>query len=434
MTKIWSRGLAVVALFSVCFGDAFFLGVIPLDAQLSDGLTGRLVDQATGAPIANAQVEVLRMDGSRIGPVGFQDLTGPNGAFDFMGVAEGAYLVQVQHLAYGTQAHPLRLAGRGTVAVEMTLSQTPLEIAALLVVVEADAARQRAELSSPSSRNILTRAEIAPAAASGVTLGDYLRRTVAGISVRSPAGGDVAGFLCVEFRGARRQDGRCRPPEVRLDGTIVQDPLNFFSQYPLEGLEEIQVISPADAGGQFGANAGWGVILLQTRRAGLFTDDGFPVARRSGVTGAGRFDWGLEAEPHPWPKVFGAAFLGNAVGLAAAGVLLSQCMDLQSRTFYRGDEYCGAGPLLGTSVLAAVLPPLTASLAARWAGSTDRSRGRFRDSILYSVPVFVPEFAIATVGAGETGMTALDIVGLAVVAVGAPVLNTLADRFFRDTR
>ena len=426
--KMWSGGQAAVAFLIV-----FCLGVIPADAQVSDGITGRIVDRATGEPVPSAQVDFLQLDGSRSGPVGLQALTGPDGEFALDGVAEGAYLVQVQHLAYGTHLHPLRLEGRGTTAVEIFISQAAIELPALLVVVDADAARRRAERASPSSRNILTREEIARATASGVTLGDYLRRSVAGISVRTPGGGDVGAYLCVEFRGARRGDGRCRPPEVRLDGTVVPEPLSFLSQFSLDGLERIQVIPAADAGGQFGANAGWGVILLETRRGGLVTEDGIPVARRRALS-AGRFDWSLEAQPHPWAKVYGAAFLGNAVGLAAAGALLSRCMDLETRTFFRGEDYCGAAPLLATSVLAAILPPLTASLTARWAGSTDRSIGRFRQSLLYSLPVFVPGFALASVGAGDSGLTGLDILGMAVVVLGAPALNTLADRFFRDTR
>ena len=427
--KMWRGGPPAVAFLIV-----FCLGVIPADAQVSDGITGRIVDRATGEPVSSAQVDFLQLDGSRSGPAGLQALTGSDGEFAFDGVAEGAYLVQVQHLAYGTHLHPLRLEGRGTAAVEIFISQAAIQLPALLVVMNADGARERAERASPSSRNILTREEIARAAVSGVTLGDYLRRSVAGISVRTPGGGDVGAYLCVEFRGARRGDGRCRPPEVRLDGSVVPEPLSFLTQFSLDGLERIQVIPPADAGGQFGANAGWGVILLETRRGGLFTEDGIPVARRSALLSAGQFDWSLEAQPHPWAKVYGAAFLGNAVGLAAAGALLSRCMDLKTRTFFRGEDYCGAAPLLGTSVLAAILPPLTASLAARWAGSTDRSIGRFRQSLLYSLPVFVPGFALASVSAGDSGLSALEMVGMAVVVLGAPVLNTLADRIFRDTR
>ena len=326
--KMWSGGPAAVA-----FLIGFCVNVIPADAQISEGITGRIVDRATGEPISSAQVDFLHLDGSRIGPFGLQTLTGPEGDFAFDGVAEGAYLVQVQHPAYGTHLHPLRIEGRGTAAVEIFISQAAIELPGLLVVVNAVAARERAERASPSSRNIRNREEIARAAVSGVTLGDYLRRSVAGISVRTPGGGDIGVFLCVEFRGARRGDGPCRPPEVRLDGIVVRDPLSFFNQFFLDGLERIQVISPADAGGQFGANAGWGVILLETRRAGLFTEDGIPVARRRSALSAGRFDWSLEAQPHPWAKVYGAAFLGNAVGLVAAGALLSRGFHLPVEDF-----------------------------------------------------------------------------------------------------
>ena len=137
-----------------------------------------------------------------------------------------------------------------------------------------------------------------------------------------------------------------------------------------------------------------------------------------------------------WAKVYGAALLGNAVGLVAAGALLRKCMDLRTRTFFRGDDYCGAGPLLGTSLLTALLPPVTASLTARWAGSTDRSIGGFRQSLLYSLPVFVPGFALTTVSAGDSGsgLTGLEMAGLTVVVLAGPLLNTLADRIFRNTR
>ena len=61
--KMWSGGSAAVAFLIV-----FCLGVIPADAQVSDGVTGRIVDRATGEPIPSAQVEFLWLDGSRTPP------------------------------------------------------------------------------------------------------------------------------------------------------------------------------------------------------------------------------------------------------------------------------------------------------------------------------------------------------------------------------
>ena len=404
---------------------------LPAWAQSTDSVTGLVLDGSTAQPVSGALVEVQRLDGSPLGVVANQTLTGADGRFVLGGIPEGAFLVRVEHLGYGAHTHPLRLEGEGTVAVEILVTPSAIELTP--IIAGADASWRLSELGSPSSRNIRTRDEIAPAAASGVTLGDYLRREVGGISVRAPAGGDVGGYLCVEFRGARRAEQACNPPEVRLDGTVVPNPLNFFSDFSLDGLEQIQVIPPAEAGAQFGTNGGWGVVLLETRRAGLSGTDGIPVARRTSRAFE-HFDWSQEAQTHPGVKVYTAAFLGNAAGLAAAGALLSRCMDLDTRSFYRGQEYCGHGPLLGTSILAAVLPPLTAGFAAKWAGGTDRSTGRLRQSLLFSLPVFVPGFALATVSAGDSNLTPLEIGGIALIVFGAPVLNTISDRLFRSPR
>ena len=364
MPRSWTTASAGVVL-------SLFLASppIPASSQSTDSVTGLVLDGSTGEPVSGALVEVQRLDGSPLGVVATRTLAGADGRFVLGGIPEGAFLVRVEHLGYGAHTHPLRLEGDGTAAVEILLTPSAIELTP--IIAGADASRRLAELGSPSSRNIRTRDEIAPAAASGVTLGDYLRREIGGISVRAPAGGDVGGYLCVEFRGARRAEQECNPPQVRLDGTVVPNPLNFFGDFSLDGLERIQVIPPAEAGAQFGTNGGWGVVLLETRRAGLLGNDGIPVARRTSRAFE-NFDWNQEARPHPWAKVYTAAFLGNAAGLAVAGTLLSRCMDLDTRSFYRGQEYCGHGALLGTSILAAVLPPLTAGFAGRWHGPVDR--------------------------------------------------------------
>ncbi len=415
--------LAFVALHALAAPEA--------RAQVADAVTGEVRDGSTGNPIPGALVEVRALDGSPYADGSIRSVTGTDGGFVLLGLPAGAYLVQFQHLTYGTHLHPFRLEGEGTAAVEVSLTPSAIQLAP--VVADAEASRELAELGSPSSRNIRTREQISRDALSGVTLGDYLRREVGGISVRSLAGGDVGGYLCVEFRGARRGEDRCNPPQVRLDGTVVPDPLNFFGDFSLDGLERIQVIPPAEAGARYGTNGAWGVLLLETRRAGLTNADGITIVRRRTLASQS-FDWSQEGRSYPWAKVYAAAFLGNAVGLVAAGSLLGRCMDLNTRTFYRGEQYCGHGALLGTSILAAVLPPVTAGLAAKWAGRTENSAGRFQQSLLYSLPAFVPGFALATVSTGDSDLTALEIGGLALIVIGAPILNTLSDRFLRSPR
>ena len=125
-------------------------------------------------------------------------------------------------------------------------------------------------------------------------------------------------------------------------------------------------------------------------------------------------------ESHSTGRVYGAAPLGNAAGLAAIGVLLRQCMDLETRVFYRNEKYCGRAALLGASIAVVVLPPLAA--------------GHSACSLLDSLPAFVPGFARATVSAGDPGLTGLEAAGLVTVVLGGPVLNAIAHRIFRDPR
>ena len=413
---LWAVIIGVTALPLICMA--------PVSAQEREAVTGQVVDALTDAPIVDALVEVQRADGTRIGS-GLQVLTDLAGRFAIGGVPEGSYLIQVQHLGYGVHHHAIRIQGSGTGAILISISQVTIALAP--VIVEAEAGRALQERASPASRNIITRDRIEMAAETGVNLGDFLRREVSGISVRSTAG--VGGLVCVEFRGAQ-STGTCRPPEVILDGAVVPQPLNFFGQFDLAALERVQVIPPSE-GVTTSPNAGWGVILLETRRGSLRDEGETVMQRRAPATIA--FDWSQELEEHSWAQVYGSAFLGNALGLAAGMAILNQCMDLGKRRILRGREYCGHGPLLASSVAVTILPALGGSLAGRMAGTTDRSRGSLRQSILYSIPMFVPGFALASLNSGSE-IRGIELAGLVMVVVGAPVLNTLADRRARELR
>jgi hypothetical protein len=81
-----------------------------------------------------------------------------------------------------------------------------------------------------------------------------------------------------------------------------------------------------------------------------------------------------------------------------------------------------------------VLPAMGGALGARLSGTTSRSQGRLGRSVLYSLPVFVPGFAMASINSGRGGLRGAEILGLVMVALGAPVLNTLADYTLRELR
>ena len=391
-------------------------------ASASGELSGRVVDFETGEPVSGASV-VLE-DGARV-----ESVTNDDGRFVLSPVSAGLHEVTVRHLAYGEHHQRLRVEGEGVGTLEIRLS--PEAIALDPLMVDARSSRRLRGRASPSSRNIISREEITEAASNGLDLGDFLDREVAGIYLQPNSG--IGGRPCIEFRGARRGDSRCRPPQVILDGTTVPDALGVLAYHSLEGLEEIQVVPPAEAGVRFGPNAGWGVVLLQTRRPPAPTEPLIPLVERF-PRETTLVDWSVEPEPYPWVRVYSSAFVGNAVGLAAGAAVLSNCMDLDTLRFYRGDDYCGAPALLASGLALTLLPALGGGIGARLAGSTPRSKGRLGRSILYSIPVFVPGFAIAGLGAGERGTAGVEIAGMALMILGAPALNTLSDHLFRSLR
>lgn len=424
--KQWTT--LVVALLTLSGADA-------LAAQGRDGpsgLVGRVLDAASGAPVEAALVALEAAPGVARPARSPQEqlwLTSADGRFELSSVPPGTVVLRVEHIAYGMHRHALRVEGDGSGFVEILVSTTAITLEPLLV--EASAPTELGGRASPSTRNVIQRSAIAQAAASGVSVGDFLGREVSGMYVRRNA--QLGGPVCLEFRGARRGDGPCRPPQVYIDGIAVPSPLDFFGYFSLDGLERIRVISPSEAGTRFGPNSGWGVLLLETRRTGLDPVEDVPVVRRA-VPEDQLVDWSFEGGAYPWARVYASAFLGNAAGLAAGAAVMSRCMDLGARRFYRGADACGAGLLLASGVVMTVLPALGSSLGARLAGSTPRSRGRLGRSILYSLPVYVPGFAIASINAGDGGLGAIDLAGLALVVVGAPLLNTLADHSFRARR
>lgn len=412
-------------------------------------LSGQVVDSETGDPVSQAtvvlEVESVAESDTRAaeadepeppvghaadGEDGLRSVTDSEGRFLLAPVPAGSHVLRVEHLAYGEHERRLQVEGEGRGRVEVTVSPTAIALEPLVVETGASSSSERR--ATPSSRNTIDRESIAEAASSGLSLSDLLSREIPGIYVQRSSG--IGAPPCLEFRGARRGDGRCRPPQLIIDGTSVPDPLSVFGFFSLDGVQEIRIIPPSEAGVRFGPNAGWGVVLLETGRRNSLEDFAVPVVERTPLD-AVLVDWSFEEpEPYPWARVYTAAFLGNAVGLLAGSAVLRQCMDLGTQRFYRGDDYCGGGPLLASELAMAVLPVLGGSLATRYAGSTPRSRGDLGRSILHSVPVFVPGFAIVGLNSGSTGLQGTDILGLALVVLGAPALNTLSDHYFRRPR
>lgn len=410
-----------------------------------DELSGRVVDSGSGAPVSGARIVLEPSTAPPDGPAAtpapggepppaetggrLETLTDADGRFRLAPVPTGVHVLRVEHLTYGEHERRLQVEGDGFGSVEIRISPSAIELDPL--VVTGDPTGASGAPGRPSSRNLIDREAIGAAASNGLTLSELLRREIPGIYVERST--EIGSLPCVEFRGARRGDGLCRPPQLILDGTSVPDPTSLMGSLSLDGIQQIRVIPPAEAGARFGSFAGWGVIVVETGRRSSLEDFRVPVVERRPLERE-YVSWSVEPDPYPWARVYTAAFAGNAMGLLAGSAVLSQCMDLGTQRFYRGDDYCGAGLLLASGVAMAALPALGGSFAGRLAGSTPRSRGALGRSILHSLPVFVPGFAIVGLNSGSGGLQGTDVLGLALMVFGAPALNTLSDHYFRRPR
>jgi hypothetical protein len=236
------------------------------------------------------------------------------------------------------------------------------------------------------------------------------------------------GGYCVEFRmNVSRPNEYCRAVAVFMDGVRVTGGGNFYTTLPLDQIERLEALSPAEAGARYGMAAGFGVLLIETRQ-------GRSEARARTTDRMVRgFDWSLEAQTYRWPRVLGASFVGNTVGVGLSMLLYDQCLYMSGGDAALLRSKCDAFSTVGVSFLTLTLPGAAGSLAARWAGSTDRSRGRIVPSAVMGT-LAVSSGALLLVHGESKDSDAARTAGAIVVTVGVPLVLTLGDRAFRALR
>jgi hypothetical protein len=102
----------------------------PLSAQ---ALQGRLIDDASGAPVAQAQVAVLDIRSRPVGRV----LTDEAGAFTFVLPATGRYVIRASRVGYATvDTPPMDVLSTETLAVEVRIAAGVVPLAPLTVTAQ----------------------------------------------------------------------------------------------------------------------------------------------------------------------------------------------------------------------------------------------------------------------------------------------------------
>ncbi len=379
-------------------------------AQETGTLRGRIVDAGTGAPVADVVVRVPGLPAVASDEIG---------AFEIDDIPIGPNRVTFEHLGYGTYVRTVDVEPGGVTAFRISIATRALELAP--VVVETTSPLEERRINSGFSVNEIGAQRIDEAARAGLDLAELIQTALPGVETRASVGNAV----CVTYRPIRTGNNNasgCDGVEVRLDGVPISDPAYIYRAIPLSDIERIEIMSPAQAGAQYGMRSGQGVLLIETKEA--------TAAQRSDrsryLTG---WSWEAEAEPYPWLKVVGSSALATAATVSLSLVLADGCFRTPEDKPLALRTECGPLGTAGASIGSVVLPSLAGGLAAGWAGSTPRSRGRLVPSMVASSIALAGGYLMVIGGDGAT-----EGLGAAVLFLGVPLTQTLTDRVLRVLR
>lgn len=376
-------------------------------AQQTGTLTGVVLDQASGNPITDV---IVLVQGTQVGTS-----TGADGRFHMV-LPAGAHTLIIRHLAYGEHTESVTVQPGGRQNVQIKISERAIELAPLVVETQTDLDRRKR--SSGTHINEITRKDIDDAAQRGLGLGDLLRQGMPSLTVRGS---------CVEYRGARRGSGPCREVYAVMDGVPVSSPSMLVATMPLQDIERLEILSPAEAGAIYGTFSGFGVLLIETRRG--------PTRERLRQVGTtlSALDWSQESQPYRWPRVMASSFAGTALGIATGMVVGSQCLKVSETDFSGLRPKCAPLTTMGAGFVMLGLPGMTGGYAARWAGATVRSQGRLVPSALLSTLSVATGYLIWVQGK-TIRSPGTQVAGMTVLFVGTPLLSAFSDRLFRTLR
>ncbi len=231
-------------------------------------IMGRIVDEQSGEPIVSATVE-LREERRGV-------ITDADGRFIFPAVAPGSHTLVVTHVAYGETETVIEAVGGRTIDIDARLAQQVIELDEIRVVAEGYIARE--SRTRGTAIRALTRQEIMDASSQARTVGDLVRR-IPGLVVT----GGVGGPACVQSttRSVSRPAGPGDPPGARVLGcdqiAVYVDDIrmtevtstgaavgHFLQSLPVDDIESIEYLKPAEAALQYGPHAAQGVLLIYT--------------------------------------------------------------------------------------------------------------------------------------------------------------------------
>ena len=247
----------------VLFLVAFLLVVPSVGAQQ---VTGRVLDQQTGQPLAAVQVFIPE--------TGLGALTQQNGRYLLLNVPAGTYTLTAQRIGYREQTAEITVAAGATVVRDFAMSEEALNLDEIVVTGTAGGGRQR-EVGASVSRIGAEQLRMAP-------VGDLqraLQGQVGGLVMQqgSPQPGSAPIF---SLRGVN-SISQGSEPLIYVDGVRIYgkasesatlvgrgagDSYNPLSNLRPQDIERVEVVRGPAATTLYGTEASGGVIQIFTRR------------------------------------------------------------------------------------------------------------------------------------------------------------------------
>jgi len=258
-------------LFHSCAAVAALLtGIVStVRAQDAGTISGRVIDAASNAPVASAQIQVV---GTTRGAI-----TGDDGRYRIAAIRPGQYQVRALRLGYQASSQTVDVASGGTAEANFSLAQAAISLEQVVTTATGEQERKR-EIGSAVS----TLQPQAEQVASAQNVSQLLSGKVPGVDVQQ-AGGTVGTASRIRIRGAASIsltnepliviDGIRFNNNVGNSGTTGSTTIGVGGQVPSrfndinpEDVETFEVLKGPAAAAQYGTAAANGVIQITTKR------------------------------------------------------------------------------------------------------------------------------------------------------------------------
>ena len=246
----------------------------PSAAQGAD-VSGRVVDQSTGAGISSVRI-VFASSGR---DDTWSDVSDSTGAFAVGRVPLGEYELRAEALGYSELSYTIRFAERGSTEVFIELVPVALELEPIVVTATHPAWLAEAGFYERRARAIgysMTRAEIEgrnPHVVSDLFYG------IPGADVISERTGQTPAYVVLR--------GRC-VPQVVLDGAPFSQPIPIDQVLAVEDLEAVEVYQGSTGPVRYSTDS-CGTIMLWSKR--IAPDQGRPLSWKRFLGAVGIVAW-----------------------------------------------------------------------------------------------------------------------------------------------